>query len=65
MEKEPYLALFNISEQEKKIDVDLEGCELDDVSEALELWSNEKNLIVNHVLSAKIAAHGAAVYLLN
>lgn len=63
--KGTYLALFNISEQEKKIDVDLEGCELDDVSEELELWSNEKNLIVNHILSAKIAAHGAAVYLLN
>ena len=57
-----YAAVFNISDAEKEISFDTEAADLEGYDNVKELWSKDefKNA---PVISRKIAAHGAAVYL--
>ncbi len=56
-----YLALFNISEEDKTITVAMEDYELDEYQNWKELWSHT-NVAVSGVLKADVKKHGAVVF---
>lgn len=56
-----YLALFNISEEDKTITVATEDYELDEYQNWKELWSHT-NVAVSGVLKADVKKHGAVVF---
>lgn len=56
-----YLALFNISESDKEININLEDFELEKYKNAKELWSNRK-FDVEQVLKAEVQKHGAVIF---
>ena len=56
-----YLALFNISEEDKTITVAMEDYELDEYQNWKELWSHT-NVVVSGVLKADVRKHGAVVF---
>lgn len=56
-----YLALFNISESDKEITVNLADFELENYKTVKELWSQSKR-DVEQILKAKVKKHGAVIY---
>ena len=59
-----YIALFNISDQEKEISIDLHTCELEKYTTATELWSKDVvQISPDAVVKDTVNAHGAKVYL--
>ena len=56
-----YLALFNISEEDKTITVAMEDYELDEYQNWKELWSHT-NVAVSGILKADVKKHGAVVF---
>ena len=56
-----YLALFNLSDEERTVTVSAKGQDLPDSSEAKELWTGRKTAETG-CISAKLAAHDAAVF---
>lgn len=56
-----YLALFNLSDEERTVTVSAKQQGLADSSEAMELWTGRKNAETES-FSAKLAAHDAAVF---
>ncbi|HKM34194.1 MAG TPA: glycoside hydrolase family 27 protein [Lachnospiraceae bacterium] len=62
--KGSYLALFNISEEDKEIAVSLEDFELDGYENCKELWS-QKNVPVSGVFKTDVKKHGAVIFRLS
>ena len=56
-----YVALFNLSDEERTVTVSAKEQGLADSSEAMELWTGRKTTETG-CISAKLAAHDAAVY---
>lgn len=56
-----YVALFNISDEERTLDLDLASYDLENYEIATELWSHSA-LEISGQISALIPAHGAVVY---
>ena len=56
-----YLALFNLSDEERTVTVSQKEQDLPDSSEAKELWTGRKTAETG-CISAKLAAHDAAVF---
>jgi hypothetical protein len=56
-----YLALFNLSDEERTVTVSAKQQGLADSSETMELWTGRKTAETG-CISAKLAAHDAAVY---
>ena len=56
-----YLALFNLSDEERTVTVSAKQQGLADSSEAMELWTGKKTAETG-CISAKLAAHDAAVF---
>ena len=56
-----YLALFNISESDKEIIVNLADFELDKYKISKELW-NQSKCDVEQILKAEVKKHGAVIY---
>lgn len=58
-----YLALFNISDRNRRIQIDLAAYELEDYAQITELWSGKKKKATKN-LGDVIARHGAVIYYL-
>lgn len=56
-----YLALFNISDEDRQMAISLENYELDHFKNCKELWSQE-NLPVSGVLTVDVKKHGAVIF---
>ena len=56
-----YFALFNISEVDREIMVDLEEFELENYKIAKELWSQE-TCDIQQILKVEVKKHGAVIY---
>ena len=56
-----YVALFNLSDEERTVTVSAKEQGLADSSEAMELWTGRKTTETG-CISAKLAAHDAAVF---
>lgn len=56
-----YLALFNISEYDKDIEINLADYELENYTIAKELWS-QSTYDVEQILKARVKKHGAVIY---
>ena len=59
-----YVALFNISEEEKEVKVSFDDLGLSGVYQATELWTGETLGILQEELGSEVETHGAKLYLL-
>lgn len=57
-----YVALFNLSEEEAELSIELAAAEIEDGRHLTELWTGEGAEVTEGVLHVKVPAHGCAVY---
>jgi hypothetical protein len=60
-----YVALFNIGEEEAEVAVPLDLLDAAQPAGAVELWTGERIGLLNSVLSARVAPHGAKLFRLH
>lgn len=58
-----YIAVFNTGDSDSKITIDLTDIEIYDEVDALNLWTGDKQTVVNAV-NVELGSHGAAAYYL-
>ena len=59
---ERYVALFNLSDEERPMTVEADEVDCEPAAALTELWTGEKKYLSAGVLQAEIPPHGCAVY---